>query len=632
MNEQREVVNTYQAVLEVEPRGYWFSAGGEKGAFGYYPHLRDARGLPVYPDTQVHGDLKMAARWLVALDGAKADLVDYLFGTGGGDEHGRVSRPSRLFTGDLSLDDTTGKKWRAERFEVKPRIKIDAATRTVEKHFLVDLEMARLDGLRLRAPVFLAVPGTKLDAAAALLNRAVQLLSGFGAFRSRGYGRGRVFISEFADYKKSLSGPKSCESGVPYRYSLAALVNVRNKAVDPGNAQVIYTDSAITSEQLKGWLAQIYCENFGAWPEPGRLAAVKISSLYPAPSREVLAFPPPMSTLMNVDGKVMDTWGAGREVSSSPENFFQGKVKPLTGHTVTEDGRIHPVTGAARVRNAMDDGFTTIQNGLFVQEFLPAGTIFTGTVEFGEGLPDEFREQISGLLARSVLRLKGALLAPEIGESCPRYGAAAGKPELLTEPRPFQIAMKSGGNAVNIATRRTYNTVCRRPRRGRVVVMPGSILVAAAAESGEKTWIGFTDDHRVLDAGRSDAVNERGDGASDSNRQRRTKDYVIALDEKQKGAIGKAQAGVLRTLLHPALTTAVIRQMLDHRIEKYKAKDRERELCRLLDELLVILNLEDRDRGGLEAMRTALREVLEQLALARWELKSNAAKEEGRNR
>ncbi|MCX7634715.1 MAG: hypothetical protein N2Z74_03100, partial [Syntrophales bacterium] len=51
-------------VLRVTAQGLWFTAGGDKGSFGFYPHLRDRRGLPVYPDTQLHGDLRMAASWL----------------------------------------------------------------------------------------------------------------------------------------------------------------------------------------------------------------------------------------------------------------------------------------------------------------------------------------------------------------------------------------------------------------------------------------------------------------------------------------------------------------------------------------------------------------------------------------
>ena len=34
--------------LTVKAKGYWFTAGGAKGSFGYYPHLKDDEGFPYY--------------------------------------------------------------------------------------------------------------------------------------------------------------------------------------------------------------------------------------------------------------------------------------------------------------------------------------------------------------------------------------------------------------------------------------------------------------------------------------------------------------------------------------------------------------------------------------------------------
>jgi len=50
--------------LTVKAKGYWFTAGGAKGSFGYYPHLKDDEGFPIYPDTQIRGDLLMAVKVL----------------------------------------------------------------------------------------------------------------------------------------------------------------------------------------------------------------------------------------------------------------------------------------------------------------------------------------------------------------------------------------------------------------------------------------------------------------------------------------------------------------------------------------------------------------------------------------
>ena len=46
----------YEEVLSVTAKGYWYTAGGGKSSFGYFPHLKDRNNFPIYPDTQLHGD------------------------------------------------------------------------------------------------------------------------------------------------------------------------------------------------------------------------------------------------------------------------------------------------------------------------------------------------------------------------------------------------------------------------------------------------------------------------------------------------------------------------------------------------------------------------------------------------
>ena len=408
---EQEKLKICRARLAVEPRGYWFTAGGEKGSFGYYPHLRDAAGRPLYPDTQLRGDLRMAADWLVSLGAADQELVTLLFGSGGG-EYERDPRPAGLLVGDLVFAEASRERWEPGRFEVKSRIMIDDATRTVAEHFLVDLELARLDGLNLTAPIFLAVPATKMEAAQKLVGELLPLLSGFGAFRSRGYGRGTISLGAFRACGTDPASDKDLSFGRPYRYALEALVNVRLKPVDPGSAQVLTTRLALAPEQLRGWLANAWRDECGAWPEPVLLERVRFSPLYPAPDTNVLAFPPLMSTLKDAEGKVRDTWQDKRDekdADDAPDNFFAGKVKPLAGGLVTEKGGWFPVMPEIRFRNAMDARFVTTKNGLFAQELLPAGTIFTGTVEFDKKLSKEERERHWALARRIAEDHRGTL-------------------------------------------------------------------------------------------------------------------------------------------------------------------------------------------------------------------------------
>ncbi|MBF0556755.1 MAG: hypothetical protein HQK96_19745, partial [Nitrospirae bacterium] len=67
--------------ITVSASGYWFTSGGEKGAFGFYPHLKDEVGNAVYPDTQIHGDLRMAAQWLMNLKDESHEEVNKYFGS-----------------------------------------------------------------------------------------------------------------------------------------------------------------------------------------------------------------------------------------------------------------------------------------------------------------------------------------------------------------------------------------------------------------------------------------------------------------------------------------------------------------------------------------------------------------------
>src|SRR3990172_12679612 len=126
--------------LKVTEKGYWFTSGGDKGAFGYFPHLKDRDGYPVYPDTQIHGDLRMAATWLNQLNGQSDEaLIDEVFGKTGRDF------ASLLKMTDLELAEEFKNREPQTIYEVKARIDMDEDTRTSAENMLVNLEFAYLE-------------------------------------------------------------------------------------------------------------------------------------------------------------------------------------------------------------------------------------------------------------------------------------------------------------------------------------------------------------------------------------------------------------------------------------------------------------------------------------------------------
>jgi hypothetical protein len=609
---QANTTQIFEATLRITARGYWFTAGGIKGAFGYYPHLRDPDGLPVYPDTQLHGNLKMAARRLAGLGAVEDTLVRELFGT---DSTAKDCSPlpSRLFVSDLRLSAGAREQWNSSRFSVTPRIKINEGSRTVARHFLVDLEMAWLDGLELEAKIYIVTrvgnTGSPTQESR-LVEEAGRMAGGFGAFRSRGYGRASAM--EWSDWQPLTPGTGNRpEITGSRRLALRALTHFRSKTIDPGHAQVLSTRYMIGPDQLKGWLARGYHRLYGVWPTPAQMACLRLSSLYPAPNPGILAWPAPMTSLRDAaDSEMTDMWGHDRQ--SSEENFFTGKKKPLPpDHTVTATGKVWRVQPEYRFRNRTDDSFATTDNGLFVQEFLPAGTIFTGTVGFS-GNNREFAGRIAELLLHSPVCINGALFETSLGEpaTAPDAEKQEGAPLLVTEPVPFCRDIISENNCVATATLRRYDTVLRRPRRPRVVVRPGSVVTGGLA--GTVAWQGFGRKLTMIETEQSGTMPVR----------EQEPPLLVELTRGQK-KISRAQAGLLRAMLHPALNSEVVKKNLDYRIEKYSGKRNYDDLKQLLETFRVILK-----KDGLDRMCLAVSQAVDQLALARWENSRRRKKEQ----
>ena len=598
--------------LRVRARGYWHSGGGEKGPFGFYPHLKDENGYPVYPDTQIHGDLRMAAEWLSALDpDVTADRIETVFGREGGDA------AALLKVTDLRLADIADADDPPEAlFSVKPRIRIDADTRTVSKHMLVDREVAFLDGRELTAMVHLGYckSGSDLEAAKSLVSQAAAFLSGFGAFRSRGYGRGRVSVEWVSpDNEKISVSPSEAEAPpASAAYYLTARVHYRSKGVDAGTTQVLDSACWIRPDQLRGWLARTHRQVFGAWPTPDEMATIELPGLHPSdPQSDIVGYPPAMTTLRDESGAVSDRWGRGAAGPDAEESgkYLHHKSHPLaSGETVASlDGR--PIRLKAprrehRFRNAMSKAgtFETKTDGLFVQELIRAGAVFGGVIRFHQ--PDtDFARRAWMLLSRVGPVIKGTLFEPKTAAVGGESSDPASGPYLVTAPISLtddRLGRQggSGDDQILVAGVRRYNTMLRRPRRTRISIDIGSVLTGPVAGRTAR-WSGWgrtVEGHPAPEPGREAPAPE---GTVDRPTQ------TISKSE----AITRAQAGILREYLHPRRTAAEIRRHLDHRIEKYGTKG-EVNLKALLEKIRGRIEGDD-----LAPMRQFIREYLEDLAV-----------------
>lgn len=625
-----------EGALTVKPLGYWFTAGGEKGSFGYYPHLKNREGFPVYPDTQLHGDLRMAAEWLLKLRGDQdRSLLNKIFGFGGKKNAGEPVS-SRRFLTDLELTKESKGKCKSERFEIKPRIAIEDDTRTVTEHMLVQLEMAYLEGLELDARVYLGYFDSDDEAkhARTLLEEAAMLLSGFGAFRSRGYGRGTVSVK--LDKKLRITGEDTtspCKAGG--LYFLEALVPFRNKPIEPGRTQVIESLYEIEADQLRGWFVRTYHDLYGEWPKQEEMCRISFSTLYPcADEKATLAYPAAMTTLKDEEGKIGDRWGQKRnEKGEEEENFFSGKTRPLgKGNYVTDSVKPDVVTldTERRFRNAMNSDFVTTGDGLFVQELIRPGTVFGGRVVLPE-LNDDLGRRAWHILKNVRPIIKGAIFKPLLEEAPAWQGeTAVSTPRLVVAPIPLAglnnngtekdfdptdlpafrrlAGLKNNGtekDCITVTTLRRYNTTINRPRRNRIVIAPGSILCGDARQ-GTISWPHFG--KKILEPEKpKDVVQVPNDKYLPAAGK-----FAFAQDlgDRWETAITKAQMGVLREYLHPNMSIEAARSILNHRAEKHEKKQSNSPLAKLYGKLALLAQEED-----MTTLSNYVRTLLEELAI-----------------
>lgn len=605
MTAQGKKLYIAHGTLTAAGKGYWFTAGGEKEALGYYPHLKDETGKPMYPDTQLHGDLLFAAQWLINLgDPISPDLLKALFGAGGKMDSAKLRPGDLRYTPEGTFD----------QFQNKPRISIDDQTQTVEEHMLVEREYAYFGKQppaepQLSAKLYIGYlhKAETLKKAKELIKEAAVMLSGFGASRSRGVSRGRVDVDwqadeiiEVPDDLAPLRAPAS------FNYFLEALVNVRNRPIVSERSQVVATLNHITKDQLRGWFAHTYQLLFGAWPTPQQMATIQFNDLCPSdPRTNTLGFRPPVSTVVDEDNNVEDLWfQQPTDDPDQPDNDHQlihTKKRPLGQERfVSEKGDrlLPPIKILRRMRNNMNDDFVTQDDGLFVQELIPGGTVFGGRIQVDTQDP-AFAARALFILKQVKPIINGTIFAQSAKAIPPESnGQDATIPHLVTQPIPLATqsmeALGSSTNSITLTTQQRYNTALGRPRRNHIVIAPGSVLAEAQGHATLQ-WPGFGGNWKL----ESTTPPERPCEAF-------ADDYL--LKNINEIDLSRSQAGDLRGLLKRDVGADFIQTLFQNRFDKYTKKKAHKQAA------LYAHLLERLEKGGLSQLQAYIHCLWQALA------------------
>jgi hypothetical protein len=498
-------LNLLKMKLIIKARGFWFTAGGEKGSFGYYPHLKQQIGAqfyPVYPDTQICGDLKMAANWLSVCDPATypKELVRWLFGVAEDDETNTkkkaTQRISLIAATDLELTKDSRYHWKPDRFVVRTRIQIDDIKRTNNDKMLASFEYAYLEGCTLESWLYVGYCKTvdEIEKAKNLLTECANLLSGFGAMRSRGFGRGEISFPEnhikVTKFVPEQGNPALCP-GI-YHYGINARTHFRNKIINPARTQLLVSRMQVNPRQLQGWFAQVHQQIYGIWPSPAQMALITFTTFYPSPlEAEVLTatFPPPFTTIKGEDDTICDRFGY-KPVSETDHDDLCGKKqkwKPLAADiflTYENPPRLVHVGTGKRFRNSIGPHLATLtEGGLFTQEFIPNKTRFVGKVTINASSDVEFGNRAGWILNNVWPKINGTLFLPmNTPYSAKSANATEQLPDnpawILTEPIDFTLDRLKWAEQYRLDVTKSYNTALevKRPRRNRIVFKPGSIM------------------------------------------------------------------------------------------------------------------------------------------------------------
>lgn len=616
-----------KGTISVTANGFWFTSGCEKGSFGYYPHLKDGN-LPVYPDTQIHGDLRMAVSWLLKLKKKDPEDVKKYFG----DSPDKVFRDtaSKIFITDLKPSNNENN---AKRVFIKPRTEIDER-RTNKENMLVNFECAYFEKTTLTADIYLAYYQKKqeLEDAVKLLKDAECLISGFGAFRSRGFGRGTVEIKfnepisccESDDNKMNISNMDG-----PITLFLKPLVNFRSKQIDPGKGQLLDASNFISSAQFRGWFVKTYKDVFKDWPTAEDMSSITFTDFYPSLYNEeandgVLGYPPPMSTVKFENGDVVDMWN----VTVKPKSD-RTKPKPLLSKyfvTAEDSPRLIEIKTDKRMRNSTTTNFLTkLEGGLFAQEFVKVNNYFGGRISI-TGNNTLFIKNALLILCNKDIKptINGSIFEKYIFESSMNGMSAMDNPFLVVSAincdESVWQASKSSHSPVHITitTQQRYNVTLKRPRRNRVVVAPGSILPAAKNGKTIK-WNGFSKEIAI--SSKDEEKTKGTDSISPSPHLDKNK------EPKEKfPKMSRSQAGQLREFLSPVMSLDLMGKIVEERLKKYERwkEDGDKINERLIPKkLFTILKEKLKSQEGLTEAKKYIQDVIDEYKLIQWEKEYN---------
>lgn len=253
--------------------------------------------------------------------------------------------------------------------------------------------------------------------------------------------------------------------------------------------------------------------------------------------------------------------------------------------------------------------FRTKEKGLFVQQYLPAGTAFTGEISFS--MPESgFCKAVHTILTSIKSQVNGTLFEPREITVQPKKGSG---PLLVTSPLPWNPAsIFTETESLTIGTMRRYAPALGRPRRGKPTIMPGSVL-AGEEHLGTVAWPMFG---KPLQLG----TPKQKDVTSHTDAPHRYSDWVMGMKDTVKG-ITRSQAGILRELLNPDHNEESIGKYIDDIFEKHHAKSEGASETKLYAELRKVLKGEK--PAGL---RKKITDLLEYLKAEVWWKPKNADK------
>jgi hypothetical protein len=440
--------------------------------------------------------------------------------------------------------------------------------------------------------------------------------------RSRGYGQGKASIVwEPAETIRLDREPESFS--VPVRIDLEAQTNFRAKPLEPGTSQVLTSADRITSEQFKAWLASTYHSLYGNWPDAADMALVEVGEFLPVNPDSRMGMPAGASVLRitrteKQSGKIETFYVEANQYfakaerdqaeKDEQENFYKTKAKPLPqGWFVSLEGEpsVFGVDRDRRMRNRMEDDFVTTDNGLFVQEFLPAGTVFATIIGFRN--QTGFTARASEIIRKVKPELRGCLFKTKT-TAVPSL-AQDGDRHLVLRPLPFNEGYLKDENGekdkdvqVQLSVHQRDNTVLGRPRRNRVVIAAGSLL--------ETPVNGQTIPWSVGERLAPPPV-----GPADPGEKKAAKKARIDVSLK----ITSSQAGFLRELTHPCRGKKELEGLLQDRFDKHSERN-ETVLENVLNEIQKRLVTD-----GTEAMRKFIHDYLEELAVRKWDEKNRTS-------